>query len=96
MAPGLSGCTSVTSAPPLALEAEGVGQARGQVLDADADVAAHDLAVGDEAVGDVADEVGRDREADALEAAAVAEDRGVDADRGGPRRRPARRRSCPG
>ena len=62
------------------LELELFGQRRGDVLDHDAEVAAGDMAVLDEAVHDVAGEVGRDGEADALVAAGAAEDGGVDAD----------------
>ena len=53
---------------------------RRDILDGDAEEAAHDLAGGHQAVHDVAREVGGDGEADALEAAAAAEDRGVEAD----------------
>ena len=62
------------------LELELLGQRRREVLDHDAEVAAGDLAVFDEALHHVAGEVDGNGEADALVAAAAAEDGGVDAD----------------
>ena len=62
------------------LELELLGQGGGDVLDHDAQVTAGDMAVLDEAVHDVAGEVDGDGEADALVAAAAAQNGGVDAD----------------
>jgi hypothetical protein len=48
------------------LQAERFGERRRDILDAHAEIAAHDLAVLHEAFRDLADEVGGDGEADAL------------------------------
>src|SRR4029077_11194619 len=50
------------------------------VLDHDSQVAARDVAVGDKFVHDVAGEVDRDGKSNALDAAAAAQDGGIDTD----------------
>ncbi|MNC98764.1 hypothetical protein D3C83_168250 [compost metagenome] len=56
----------------VALEVKRFGQLRRDGLDVHAQEAAHNLAVLDQAVGNVVDHVRRDGETDALEAAAAA------------------------
>ncbi len=73
------GDTWVTTAP-RRLDAEGLGELRGEVLDLHAEPAAVHLAVVDQLLHDLARHVDRDGEADADVAAAAREDGGVDAD----------------
>ena len=63
----------------IAFQGERLGKSGRDVLDANAEISANDLACLHEAVSDLRNDVGGHSEAHALEAAAAAENRGVDA-----------------
>jgi hypothetical protein len=80
LAAGLSGTRGGDERALVVLKIEGFGEGGRDRVEVNAEVAAGDFAGLHEAVGDLADEIRGDGEADALETAAAAEDGGVDAE----------------